>query len=179
MPTFLFVLSTIYILVKNNIICYYLNVSGEEPLIFIERSYMDLNIIKNDLTNIISNNGFILYDICFESNLLKIIIDKKGFLDISELELCTNLINEYLDKTDPIDSEYNLEVESRGIEKDISFDDSNFYLGETIAIKTFDQLHKGKLVKKESDSLTIKTNKNKEIKINANDIEKINIVVEL
>jgi len=140
---------------------------------------MDINKIKIDLEKLITDKGFILYNVSFDNNILKIVIDKKGFLDIDELETCTNIVNKYLDDEDPIENEYSLEVESRGIEKDILFDDASYYLGETLSIKTFDQLHKGKLIKKDNDSLTIKTNKNKDIKINANDIDQINIIVEL
>ena len=109
--------------------------------------------------------------------MLSIIVDKKGFLDIDDLEVVTNKINEYLDKEDPIDEEYNLDISSRGLEKDFEFEDANYYIGEWVEVKTMDQLHKGELVESSSDSLVIRTEKNKKIKINANDIMNIHIVV--
>ncbi len=142
---------------------------------------MEKEKIFNDLKPMIEAKGLILYSVDYrkenDMNVLEVLIDKKGFVDIEDLEPVTELVNEYLDKEDPIEEEYNLEVASRGLEKDFPFEDCEYYKGEWIEVKTFDQLHKGELVEYTSNTLTIKTDKNKKIKINANDIVSINIVV--
>ena len=142
---------------------------------------MDLEKIKNDIEPICADLGLKLFFLEYKKennqNMLSIIVDKKGFLDIDDLEAVTNKINEYLDKEDPIDEEYNLDISSRGLEKDFEFEDANYYIGEWVEVKTMDQLHKGELVESSSDSLVIRTEKNKKIKINANDIMNIHIVV--
>ncbi|MBP5342797.1 hypothetical protein J6Y73_02600 [bacterium] len=142
---------------------------------------MNITKIKNDITPILDNASLILYSIDYkkenDKNVLSIIVDKKGFVDIEDIEFITNKINEYLDKEDPIEEEYNLEISSRGLEKDFEFDDASYYIGECVEIKTMDQLHKGELIEATSDSLTIKTQKNKKVKINVNDIMNIHIVV--
>lgn len=142
---------------------------------------MDLEKIKNDIEPVCVDLGLKLFSLEYKKennqNMLSIIVDKKGFLDIDDLEAVTNKINEYLDKEDPIDEEYNLDISSRGLEKDFEFEDANYYIGEWVEVKTMDQLHKGELVESSSDSLVIRTEKNKKIKINANDIMNIHIVV--
>lgn len=141
---------------------------------------MNLNKIKDDCLEIIQKSNLKLYSFDYKkkdkSNVLEIVVDKVGFIDIEDIEDITNKINEYLDKEDPIDEEYSLEVSSRGLEKDFDFDDAPVYIGEWIEVKTFDQLYKGKLIETLKDSLVIKNDKNKNIKINANDINSLRIV---
>lgn len=141
---------------------------------------MNLNKIKDDCLEIIQKSNLKLYSFDYKkkdkSNVLEIVVDKVGFIDIEDIENITNKINEYLDKEDPIDEEYSLEVSSRGLEKDFDFDDAPVYIGEWIEVKTFDQLYKGKLIETLKDSLVIKNDKNKNIKINANDINSLRIV---
>jgi len=142
---------------------------------------MDLNVIKTDITELIKDLEVNLYSLDYlvknETNVLEVVIDKKGFLDIEDIEKVTNVINEYLDKKDPISEEYSLEVMSRGLEKDFPFDDASYYIGENVEVKTFDQVHRGELIEKTNDELVLKTKNNKKIKINANDIELAQIVV--
>lgn len=142
---------------------------------------MDLLKIKNDLIPICSSVNLELYSLEYKKenneNILSVVVDKKGFLDIDDIEAVTNKINEYLDKEDPIEEEYKLDVSSRGLEKDFEFDDASYYIGEWVEVKTMDQLHKGELVENTADSLILRTEKNKKIKINANDIVNIHIVV--
>jgi len=142
---------------------------------------MDLEKIKNDIKPLVENNELYLYSIDYkkkdEINVLEVVVDKKGFCDIDDVEKVTNSINEYLDKEDPISEEYSLEVMSRGLEKDFEFDDALYYIGENVEVKTFDQVHRGILEEKTNDELVLKSKNNKKIKINVNDIEKIQIVV--
>lgn len=142
---------------------------------------MDLNKIKNDCLPFIEELGLSLYSLDFkkenDTNVLEFVLDKKGFVDISEIEMATEKINAYLDKEDPIAEDYSLSITSRGVEKEVDFDDLNYYLKEWVEVKTIDQLHVGELVEASSDSVTIKTAKNKKIKINGNDVLSIRTIV--
>ena len=142
---------------------------------------MDLNKIKNDCLPFIEELGLSLYSLEFkkenDTNVLEFVLDKKGFVDISEIEMATEKINAYLDKEDPIAEDYSLSITSRGVEKEVDFDDLNYYLKEWVEVKTIDQLHVGELVEASSDSVTIKTAKNKKIKINGNDVLSIRTIV--
>lgn len=104
------------------------------------------------------------------TNYLRVTIDSDTDIDIDDIEALSNVINEYLDKTDPIDEEYVLEVTSRGIEREFSFDEAKDYLKEYILVKTYDQVQYGYLVKADNSSISIKNNRNKIINIDANDI---------
>ena len=141
---------------------------------------MDLNKIKMDIEQIVNEHNLILYSVdCIKRdglNILEVTVDKKGYVDISDVEDVTTPISEYLDKENPIDNEYTLEVTSRGLEKEISFDDLVYYPKENLEIKTMDQLHKGVLDDYSSNTITLKTKNNKKIKINVNDILSIRIV---
>ena len=141
---------------------------------------MDLNKIKGDLEPIVNSFNLMLYSVDFirknNTDTLEVIVDKKGYIDIGDIEDVTNAINEYLDTEDPIENEYSLEVSSFGLEKEISFDDLIYYPKENLEVKTLDQLHKGSLDSFNGDSLTLKTKNNKKIKINVNDILSIRIV---
>ncbi len=142
---------------------------------------MDLNKIKNDCLPFIEELGLFLYSLDFkkenDTNVLEFVLDKKGFVDIEEIEKATEKINEYLDKEDPIEEDYSLSVTSRGVEKEVDFDDLGFYLKEWVEVKTIDQLHTGELIEAKSDSLAIKTTKNKKIKINGNDVLSVRTIV--
>ena len=123
---------------------------------------MDLNKIKIDCTPLIEECGLTLYSLEYKKendiNLLEFVVDKKGFVDMSEVEDVTGKINEYLDKEDPIDEDYSLSVLSRGSEKDFPFDDALYYVGEWVEVKTMDQLHRGELLEKTNDSIIISQN---------------------
>ena len=142
---------------------------------------MDLNKIKNDCLPFIEELGLSLYSLEFkkenDTNILEFVLDKKGFVDISEIEMATEKINAYLDKEDPIAEDYSLSITSRGVEKEVDFDDLSYYLKEWVEVKTIDQLHVGELVEASSDSVTIKTAKNKKIKINGNDVLSVRTIV--
>ena len=146
-------------------------------------AYMDLEKIKNDCLGFIKECGLELYSLTYEAseqgNILEFTVDKKGFVDIEDVEKVTEKINEYLDKTDPIDEEYSLSVTSRGVEKDFSFDDVSYYLKEWVEIKTIEQTFIGNITEATSDSITITNEKNKKIKINANDILSLKTIVKM
>lgn len=50
---------------------------------------------------------------------LRVFIDKDGGVDINDCEAMSRALDEPLDKADPIDGEYILEVSSPGIERDL------------------------------------------------------------
>ena len=142
---------------------------------------MDLNLIKEKIESIVNEFNLICYSVEYierdSTKILEVIVDKKGFVDISDITPITERINKYLDDEDPIKEEYSLEVSSRGLFKDFIFDDASYYIGEYVKIKTLDQLFLGELIEVTSDSLIIKNQKNKKIKINANDITNCEITL--
>ena len=135
---------------------------------------MDLNKIKLDITPLLEGLELSLYSIDFKEEngvyTLEIVVDKKGDIDIDEITKATELINEYLDKEDPIDKEYQLLVESRGIEREFCVDEVEDYIGSYIFIKTINEELYGDLISLEGANMIVKNRKNKKIKINLNDV---------
>ncbi len=135
---------------------------------------MNLDKIKADITPLVESVGLVLYKLEYLSEndqyILRVTVDKKGYVDMDEVTKVTELVNEYLDKEDPIDNEYQLEVTSRGIEKEFTIDELPEYKGEYIFIKTVDIEMYGTLLTVETDEIVLKDRKNKKIKINLNDV---------
>ena len=141
-----------------------------------------LNELKDDITELLKDSSLSLYNVEFNEengvDTLTVTVDKtQGYIDIDEIEDATNKVNEYLDKTDPIDSEYSLVVTSRGIEKELTIDELPNYINEYLFIRTPEQELYGTLLSIEGAIATIKNPKNKKVKINLNDIEFVRIAI--
>ncbi len=73
---------------------------------------------------VIEENGYKLDSIVFEkennTNFLRVIIDKQGFVTVDDCVTVCNLINPILDKEDPIEENYILDVcsKEKGSDKD-------------------------------------------------------------
>ena len=68
--------------------------------------------------------GLRLWDVRFEKEgsiwYLRYIIDKDGGIDITDCEKFSRMIDPILDKADPIEQSYTLEVSSPGIERELT-----------------------------------------------------------
>ena len=138
--------------------------------------------IKSDIKGLLEGSTLSLYNVEFNEengvDTLTVTVDKvSGYIDIDEIEDATNKVNEYLDKTDPIDTEYSLVVTSRGIEKELTIDELPNYINEYLFIRTPEQELYGTLLSIEGAVATIKNPKNKKVKINLNDIEFVRIAI--
>ena len=135
---------------------------------------MDINELKKAFEPLVKEAGLTLYSVEFineyEKDILRVTVDKMGPVDIDEVSKASELINEYLDKVDPIKDPYSLEVTSRGIEKEFTLEEIDYYIGEHIFIKTVNQELYGDLISASGATILIKDRKNKKIKINMNDV---------
>ncbi len=57
------------------------------------------------------------------TNIIRVLIDKKGGLDIDDCIAVSERFSAILEKEDPISEDYCLEVTSPGAEREISFDE--------------------------------------------------------
>ena len=73
--------------------------------------------IKGLIKDVIEENDYILDDVEYvkEGNIyfLRVIIDKNGIMDVEDCVTVSNLINPILDKEDPIEDNYILDVCSK------------------------------------------------------------------
>ena len=140
---------------------------------------MNLKEIENILNPYLIENGFKLYEIGFVKefgiNILRVLVGKKGGINIDELAM----VNEYLSiKLDNIDipyEEYMLEVSSAGIEKEIRNEEELIEsVGDYIFLIEHDHEYYGYLVAYENDEISLKINlkgRMKVIKIKYSDVK--------
>ena len=101
---------------------------------------------------IIKEQGCYLYDVEYvkEGGLwfLRVLADKEdGGISLDECEVISRALSELLDKEDPIDRNYYLEVASPGIERKLKTDAHfNRYIGETIDIGLYRPINGAKLL---------------------------------
>ena len=84
--------------------------------------------------------GLTLWDVRFQKEgenwCLRILIDKDGGIQIDDCVDMSHAIEEPLDRLDPIEQSYNLQVSSPGIERDLVRDEHfEKFLGEKIMLK--------------------------------------------
>lgn len=112
--------------------------------------------------------GYKLYDVEYvkegKDYYLRIYIDSKKGIDLSDCEKTSSSINDILDKADYIKSEYFLEVSSPGIERILRKDDHlNDNLGKEVEIKLFKPINNTKaisgiLIKYDKEKIYLKIN---------------------
>jgi len=98
---------------------------------------------------IINENGYELVDIEFlkeNSNwYLRLYIDKQGGFTIDDCELVSKSLGEILEKDDPIDKSYILEVSSPGLDRPLKKEsDFERYKGEIVDVKLYKAINKTK-----------------------------------
>ena len=80
--------------------------------------------IKSLIEKSIEDEGYILDEVVYEkegsNNFLRIIIDKKGVMEVEDCVTVSNIVNPILDKEDPISDSYILDVcsKEKGSEED-------------------------------------------------------------
>jgi len=143
---------------------------------------MDIEDLKTKIAPLVEESGLILYSLTYkkdkDTNILEVVVDKKGDVNIDDVTKATNLINDYLDKCDPIEEEYTLEVMSRGIEKEFDVDDAQDYINQYVLVKTIEQTFLGTLIEKSDGIIVIKDKRNKKIKIYTNDVVEIKTTID-
>lgn len=119
--------------------------------------------------------GLILWDVRFQKEgtrwYLRITIDKAGGVTIDDCVNMHHAIDGPLDEADPIEQSYNLQVQSPGIERELTRDfHFECYLGEKVQvrlIKAFENQreYKGILTGYDKESVTLALNEETEINI--------------
>lgn len=97
----------------------------------------------------VENEGVSLWDVRFLKEgaeyYLRIFIDKPGGVSIDDCTKVSRAIDPIIDKADPIDKSYYLEVCSAGLTRELTRDEHfDFYLGKEIEIKLYKALNGSK-----------------------------------
>jgi len=123
---------------------------------------------------VIVENGMELVDVEFvkegTNHYLRLFIDKEGGINLDDCEKISHIVSDLLDKEDPIEQAYFLEVSSPGVERPLKkAKDFLKYEGHRVIVKTFSAFeekkkHQGKLGKYNETNLHLLV-ENKEIMI--------------
>ena len=124
---------------------------------------MDLQRVKEILVPFLEENDFKLYDISFVyeagMHILRILVNKKGGINIDELALINNFISDELDKIDDGNDEYMLEVSSPGAEMPLRNKEEVLeHVGSYVNVNTGDKVFEGTLLSFEEDVLVVRVN---------------------
>ena len=132
-----------------------------------------LNEVKKIVNDILSSEGIELVEISYlkgRRNILKILVDKPGGINLSDCEMINKNISSALDNSSFSINNYLLEVSSPGLDRPLlNLKDFKRVMGRRIKVKLKVPLegndtYKGILYKLENDYLYLRGN-NKEIKI--------------
>ena len=98
---------------------------------------------------LVEANNFELVDVEYVKEAgtwyLRIYIDKQGGININDCELVSRAFSEILDKEDPIEDAYILEVSSPGLGRPLKKDkDFQRNLGEEVEVRTYKPINKQK-----------------------------------
>ena len=149
--------------------------------------FLDIKICKDILDPYLKEHDLIFYSVDLvkeDGNLiLRVILDKKGGIDINELGAANEYLSSKLDKYDSDMPEYFLEVSSRGAERTLDNEEEIVEaVGKYIHINTSDMEYEGEFLENTSDTITIRCNLKGRFKnfiINKNEIKLIRLAVKI
>ena len=146
---------------------------------------MNTKIIEELLVPYLTENGFKLYDISFVKemgmNILRVLVNKTGGINVDELAEINNYLSEKLDNIDIPYDEYMLEVSSPGAEMELrNAEEVSENVGKYIHINTGDTVYEGTMVSFENDTVVIRVNlkgRFKNFEVPYSSIKKIRLAV--
>ncbi len=146
---------------------------------------MNTKNIEDILLPYLEQNGFKLYEVGFVKeagmNILRVLVNKKGGINIDELAEINNYLSDELDKLDIPYDEYMLEVSSPGAEMPLrNRDEVLENVGQYININTGDKVYEGTMLSFENDIVVIRVNlkgRFKNFEIPYDNIKKIRLAV--
>ena len=146
---------------------------------------MNTKNIEDILIPYLENNSFKLYEVSFIKeagmNILRVLVNKKGGINIDELAEINNYLSDELDKLDIPYDEYMLEVSSPGAEMPLrNRDEVLENVGQYININTGDKVYEGTMLSFENDIVVIRVNlkgRFKNFEVPYDSIKKIRLAV--
>lgn len=148
---------------------------------------IEKKLIEELLGTYLAEHELTLYDVEwvkeFGYQILRVIVDKAGGIDVDTLALVNDYLSERLDNYDKDMPEYMLEVCSPGAEKELRTKDEILEnVGAYVNVTTKDGIYEGTLLSYEGDTLIVQINikgRMKKISILETDIKKIRLAVKI
>ncbi len=139
--------------------------------------------LKNQIKSEVDSLDYAFYDAHLETRqgdrVLSIEIDHKNGIDLDDCVKVSEHISEFLDKVDPFDDAYMLEVTSAGAEHPLrNAEEIERALGKYVHVETFEQVLEGTLEQIDGASVTIRENKKVSTILMA-DIQEIRLAIDI
>ena len=108
-------------------------------------------IVTEIITPFLGEKNYELVDVEFVKEgphrYLRVYVDKEGGVTLDDCQVISTFINQELDKIDPIEENYYLEVSSPGLERSLKKDsDFNKFIGHKIRIKLYQTINGQKII---------------------------------
>ena len=148
---------------------------------------MDINVCKQILDPYLKEHDLIFYSVELVKEggelILRVILDKKGGIDIDELGDANEFLSSKLDKYDGDMPEYLLEVSSRGAERTLDNEEEiEEAVSKYIHVVTENMEYEGEFLENSPQSITVRCNlkgRFKNFVINKNEIKLIRLAVKI
>lgn len=148
---------------------------------------MDINICKEILNPYLMEHDLIFYKVELVKEagmlILRVILDKKGGIDIDELGYANEYLSERIDKYDQDMPEYLLEVSSRGAERTLDNEEEiSESVGKYIHVITNDNEYEGEFLENTPTTIAVRCNlkgRFKNFVLDKNEIKLIRLAVKI
>ena len=146
---------------------------------------MDLNTLKQLLSEKVNEEGYELVSLSFASETLSLVVDRIQDIDMDAIVNLSNVLNSYLDELNPFEKAYTLDISSLGAEKPLKVEKLDAYVGRYINVHLTnpikgENIYEGELTSVNESSIVL-TYKNKTrsipVEINKNNISKIRLAI--
>ena len=95
---------------------------------------MELKQLEKLVCDKLSESGYELVSMTYSNKTLSIVVDRVEPIDMDAIVEVTNVINALLDKVDPFESEYTLDVSSLGAEKPLKVEKLHDYVNSYVNV---------------------------------------------
>ncbi len=148
---------------------------------------LDVKKVEELIMPYLKEHDLALYEVKwvkeFGFQILRVLVDKKGGIDVDTLALVNDYLSAKLDAYESELPDYMLEVSSPGAEKELRNKEEILdAVGEYVNIKTKDMTYEGYLLSYENDTLIVEINikgRMKKVSILETDIKKIRLAVKI
>ena len=146
---------------------------------------MDLNTLKQLLSEKINEEGYELVSLSFASETLSLVVDRTKDIDMDAIVSLSNVLNSYLDELNPFEKAYTLDISSLGAEKPLKVEKLEAYVGRYVNVHLInpikgENIYEGDLTNVSNETITI-TYRNKTrsipVEINKENISKIRLAI--
>ena len=146
---------------------------------------MDLNTLKQLISEKLNEQGYELYSLSFANETLSVVVDRVKDIDMNAIVEITNVLNAYLDELNPFEKAYTLDVSSLGAEKPLKVEQLANYVGKFVHVHLInpikgENIYEGDLISVNDETFTItyriKT-RSISLEINKQNVSKVRLAI--